>query len=84
MIFCSELHEEAAKEVCWAREELAASASLLTAGLRAAVSDVEGAVVLRAFDQAACALGAVVAVVETAERGLWPREVCRSLLREAV
>ena len=84
MLSSSKVHKEAATEACWGREELAASASLSTAGLRAAVSDVEDSVGPRAFDQAACALEAVVAVVETAERGLWPREVCCFLLREAV
>ena len=77
----SEVHKETATEACRAREELAEDASRRHAGLRTAVPDVEGVAGPRAFDQAACNPGAVAEVVETAERGLWPREVCRYLLR---
>ena len=84
MLSGSEVDKEEATETCWAREDLAANATRSTAGLRAAVSDVGGAVGARAVDQAACAPGTVVEVVETEERRLWPREVCLFLLREAV
>ena len=78
---CSEVRKEKATEACRAREKLAADASRRPAGSEAAIPDVEGVAGPRPCDQAACKPGAVAEVVETSERGLWLREVCRSLLR---
>ena len=76
----SEVRKETKTEACREREELATDASRRPAGLGAAIPEVEGVAGPREFDQAACKPAVVAEVVETAERGLWLREVCRSLL----
>ena len=77
----SEVRKESETKACRASEELAGDAFRKPAGLGEAVPDVDGVAGPRAFDQAACKPGAVAEVVETTDRGLWLREVCRSLLR---